>query len=339
VAITARSAVLSIVRAVHRVLDWAFDAAIIAVLVLFGLQFPHSDKLNEFRLVVALRHSGDPVLAGVGSWFKLSWPSSSTSLLPLGVAFALWIFKITLDAIVLRGQRLLGKLMPAPQPAGRGAIPGSPDFAGLEDHEAADTELAREHLLKRYREIEQALKGAKRKRCTFLSVDVVGSTQMKLGEGETDIAVTFHAYEELLRKVFEQFGAWKQAWTPDGVMVCFLQVELGVGAAQRVLQSLKKFNESDNRLRTPFRVRCGLNEGEVRIYEDSKLEKVADRVIDVAGHMQKQGTPDALLLSAEVYDKLVDKSGFRSVEQEVDGFKTYEWALVAPQPSPAAAAS
>jgi class 3 adenylate cyclase len=217
--------------------------------------------------------------------------------------------------------------MPAPEPAGHSGalLPGELGSGAI----TADSERARAALLKRYREIENALKSARRKRCTFLSLDVVGSTQMKVGEKETDVAVTFQAYMEMLKTIFEQYGAWKVAWTPDGAMVCFLQLDLAVAAAQRVLQGLKHFNDNENRLKIPFRVRCGLNEGEVPIFEDSRLESVADRVVDVAGHMQKQGPPNALWLSAEALNSLADKSGFRPTGQSVDGFEAWEWPVEA----------
>ncbi len=336
-AVTARSSVLFTVRGIQRLIDLVLTVGIVAALGLFGLQFPHSPRLDGLWLITQLRHYGDAALAGVGSWLDLTWPASSTSFLPLGIAFAIWMGKIMVDAILLRSHRALGKLMPAPQLAAAGDI-GSLGVVGLEEGISADSARARDELLKKYREIEQALKGSKRKRCAFLSIDIVGSTQMKVGERETEIAATFHAYEETLKKIFEQYGAWKQAWTPDGVMICFLQLDLAVGAAQRVLQGLKKFNESDNKLRTPFRVRCGLNEGEVPIFEDSKLEKVADRVIDVAGHMQKQGAPGTLWLSAEIYNQLGDKTGFRPTGQEVDGFQAYEW-VAEPSETAAKAAS
>lgn len=334
-AVTGRSAALFSINAIQRVIGLALTAVILSFLGLFGLQFPHSAKLDALLIIVRLRQYGDPVIREAGSWFDLAWPSSSLSFLPLGLAFATWLWKIVVDAVLLRTHRLVGKLMPAPQAAAADLGLGVAEL-GM-DEATADSEKSREELLKRYREIEKALKTSKRKRCTFLSIDIVGSTQMKIGERETEIAATFQAYEEMLRKIFDQYGAWKQAWTPDGVMICFLQPELGVAAAQRVLQSLKKFNEADNKLRTPFRVRCGINEGEVPIYEDSRLEKVADRVIDVAGHMQKQGKVDSIWLSVETFNLLTDKSGFRPTDQEVDGYKAYEWSVEATQTSAAAA--
>ena len=327
-----RPFVLYPITTLRRIVDITLTLAIVSTLILFGLQFPHSSRLETTWLIVQLHHFGDPVIAGVGSWFSINWPpSSSLSLLPIGVALGVWGIKIVIDAAFMRTHKLVSKLLPQPAVAA-GAL-GTPELAELGgDVVTADSEQERGQLLKRYREIEKALKTSKRKQCSFLSIDVVGSTQMKVGEKETDIAATFQAYEEMLRKVFEQYGAWKQAWTPDGVMICFLQPELAVGAAQRILRSLKKFNEAENKLRTPFSVRSGLNIGEVPIFEDSKLEKVADHVIDVAGHMQKQGSPDTLWLGADLYNLLTDKAGFHPTGKVVDGYEAYEWTPEVEQP-------
>ncbi len=323
-AVTKRSAILFSVRAVQRTIGLALTLALLGFLAVFGLQFPHSPRLDALWLTTHLHQWGDPLLGAVAPWFNLSWPTSSKSVLPIGAAAAAWIVKIIVDMVLIGAHRKLAKLLPAPKVAGAQAF----GIAGLEDEAAgAESQQAQEKLLKQYREIETRLKGAKQKRCAFLSVDVVGSTQMKVGETPTRVSATFQAYEEMMKKIFEQYGAWKQAWTPDGVMVCFLQLDLAVGAAQRVLENLKTFNEKENKLRTPFRVRSGLNEGEVPIYEDSKLEKVADRVIDVAGHMQKQSATNALWISSEAYSRLSDQSGFRAAGQVVDGFKVYEWSL------------
>lgn len=332
--INKRSVALFPIKLIQFAIGIVLIAAGLAFVILFGLQFPHSPKLDGTWLIIQIHRFADPALSQAATWANVSWPSSSTSFLPLATALVTWGGKIILDVIFLRFRRVVIKLVAAPKVAG--ADLGLGVLAGEDASASADSEQAREQLLKRYREIESALKGAKRKRCAFLSVDIVGSTQAKVGERETDIAVTFQAYEEMLKKIFEQYGAWKQAWTPDGVMICFLQLDLAVAAAQRILQSLIKFNEADNKLRSRFRVRCGLNEGEVPIYEDSKLEKVADRVVDVAGHMQKQGAADTLWLGEEVYNRLGEKSGFRPTGQVVDGLPAYEWSLESAQKSSAA---
>lgn len=318
----------TIVDLPFRLLQFAIGVVLIVgglgFVVLFGLQFPHSSRIDSTWIMGQIHIYQDPMISEVAKWFDSTWPSGSLSFVPLGMALVSWACKILVDLVFLRVRRLLRRLVPAPKSAVALDAAALGLFTG-DSGISADSEHAREELLKRYREIESALKTAKRKRCTFLSVDIVGSTQMKIGERDADIAATFQAYEEMLKKIFDQYGAWKQAWTPDGVMICFLQLDLAVGAAQRILHGLKRFNEHDNRLRTPFRVRCGLNVGEVPIFEDSKLEKVADRSIDVAGHMQKQGNVDALWVGQNVMEKLSDSAGFFPTGQEVDGFKVFEW--------------
>ncbi len=274
--------------------------------------------------IILVRQWFNPYVALCASWVGKEWPAPTWTFVPLVMAFAVWLVKLGSDAAFLATSRALGKMMGAKRPATKTGVyagSGFGDFAA-----SADSERGREQLLKRYRELEDALKTARRKRCAFLSVDVVGSTSMKQGETETAISATFQAYEEMLKEVFEQHAAWKSAWTPDGVMVCFLHLDLAVAAGQRVLQSLREFNQKHNKLRTSFRVRCGLNEGEVAIFEDSKLEKVVDHTIDVAGHMQKEGRPNALWLGAPVYNALGEKAGFRRTNSEVDGMIVYEWA-------------
>ena len=321
---SSRSSVQFAIRAVQRPVGWFLILVGLCFAVLFGLQFPHSPKLDEVSLIGHIHRWGDPLITRFASWFDKEWPTPSPSFIPLVVALATWGIKLAVDAIFLQTSRLVGKLMGAKRPVTKtGVYEGAAfgDFAV-----SADSAKGRDQLLKRYRELEDALKSARRKRCAFLSVDIVGSTSMKQGETETAISATFQAYEEMLKEIFEQHAAWKTAWTPDGVMVCFLQLDLAVAAGQEVLRKLREFNQKHNKLRTSFRVRSGLNEGEVAIFEDSKLEKVVDHTIDVAGHMQKEGRPNALWLGASIYNALGEKTGFRKTNSEVDGMLVFEWS-------------
>ena len=321
---TQRNFILFIINLVRFIVGLFMVALTLAFLAIFALQYIHGSKLAEAIPVMKLHRIMNPTMGLLARWLGQRWPTpNSVSYLPLGAAVAAMILKSILDLpfakldqvvrIAFRPRRLhvsLGK-------------DGKIDAGALAM--TAESERAREDLIRRYRQIEHALKSAQQKRCTLLSIDVVGSTQMKIGERPTAIAATFQAYEEMVREMFDAYGVWKQTWTPDGVMACFLDRDLAVSAAKQVLIFLKKFNEHDNHLRTPFRVRAGLNEGELVIFEDSSLEKVADRVVDVAGHMQKHANIDALWLSAEVFQELADPTGFRPVDAEVDGYKVYEW--------------
>ncbi len=327
-----RSFILFAVNAVRNLLTFLLWAIILAFAAVFLFQYWHPAALASSAVFELLHHFCDPWVAWANA--TLEPPRSLQQFVPFVLALAVW----GVQALWHWGMRTLhyrlAVLLPVDTPgpaAGKLAPLGSADSVSIAA--PPDSEKARAALLDRYRAIEAALKSAKRKGCTFLSVDIVGSTQMKAGADDTDVTVSFHAYEDMLKKVFKEYGAWKQAWTPDGVMICFLQRELAVGAAQRLLLSLEKFNTQYNRLAMPFRVRCGINEGEVPLYEDTSLERVADRVIDIAGHMQKQGRPNAIWMSHEVFALLADKSGWRPLTKKVDSFDVYEWSL---EPAPAA---
>lgn len=317
-----RKRIIRLARILQGTADLVLDLAILSFACLFLLQFFHSPKLNHLSLVADLKRAGNPVIAELASWIQADWPvRTGFSFVPVGLVFFTWLVKIVIDGIFLKAHRTVERLGRKQRLSslrtGSGWTGG-----GISP---AESERARVELLQRYRQIEQVLKQTERKRCTFLSVDVVGSTQIKRGEKEINVAATFQAYDEVVRKILAQYGAWKQTWTPDGVLACFLQTELAVAAAQRLLESLEKFNQIENRLRAPFQVRCGLNEGELAIYEDSRLKMVADHAIDLAGHLQKQCPPDTLRVSGEVYARLANTSGFQPTGGETEALAVWEW--------------
>lgn len=326
---TAPPQVILLLKVLRHLLKLVLLVPILGFLALFGLKFDHPAKWDSFAPVVQLHNWGDPILNQLDAW--LEWPPA-VRWYPLALAILFWIARATAEAKLQGLLKALTKPKLRPAPLGVSPLRTPPPIlqpkstASVLDTLPPDSEQAREELLKRYREIEEALKSSRRKQCTFLAVDLVDSTHMKEGHGTTEITVSFRAYEDMAKKVFKQYGAWKQAWTPDGVMVCFLQRELAVGAAQRILQNLDNLNATSNRLRTPFRARCGVHEGEVPIYEDTNLERVADRIIDVAGHLQKHANPNTLWVSTDVYAHLQDKSGFFDLQKIVDGYKVYGWA-------------
>ncbi len=296
---------------VQRAVDLVLSLLILASLLLSALEFVHVRGVTDSWPAMQLRHFGGPIAAVVAGWL----PPSAKPYAPLLLAAILYAVMVIADRLFGLARRAAA----APRTAAGSKAKG-PAATSVE------SEKARAQLLKEYQQIEKVLTDAKRRRCTFLSVDVAGSTAMKSGETEIAVTSTFRAYEDLLRRTFKATRAWKESWTPDGVMVCFLNLPDAVKAAQSILRELPAFNERSNRLKEKFDVRCGVNEGEVVIFEDSAVEKLVERTIDVAGHMQKYATPGTLWLGKNVYDTLEDRSGFRPTGQEVDGSETYEWS-------------
>lgn len=316
-------AMLTVVSSVHRGVSWGLMGVAGFYLVLFSTQFLHSPAWDRTWWVVQVRSLGEPLVIQLFILIKSQWPTFHFGgFLPVVIAGGVSIVRVGAGAVLLPVMGGLRKRVAELEmhPLARAAA------AYREESKRVDSEQGRLELLKRYREIQSALQDTERKRCTFLSIDVVGSTRMKENEQELPVTITFQAYMRMLEGIFEKHSAWKQSWTPDGVMVCFLDIDSAVAAAQEVLRQLRVFNRTENLLRSRISVRCGLNEGEVSIFEDSKLEKIAHRVIDITGHMQKHAKPDTLWVASEVHDKLADSSGFQPTGKHVDSHHAYEWS-------------
>jgi class 3 adenylate cyclase len=313
---------------VINVVGYALTIAYAAIMLLEVARIP---GLAHSHVMLQVARWLSPSIHTVSSWFGWAWPRGSRlnfAPLILGVVALIatniiaGLVSNTAAELRLKRRRYVSSTATA-----------APASQTLEIRRA-ETEKERAALLKRYRELEDALKSSARKECSFLSIDVVGSTQMKDGENPTAIAATFQAYEEMVKRTFESHGIWKSVWTPDGVMACFLDLQLAVRAGQQILVALPAFNAGQNRLKTPFKVRCGLNEGDVVIFEDSQLEKISDQAIDIAGHMQKYASENALQISESMYGKIEDRSGFALTGRDVDSLRTYEWKVVAAAGAP-----
>jgi class 3 adenylate cyclase/tRNA A-37 threonylcarbamoyl transferase component Bud32 len=183
----------------------------------------------------------------------------------------------------------------------------------------------------------------------FLALDVVGSTNMKVGEDAAFIEHDFKAFKKMVDGVIAKSHPLKSAWTPDGAMICFDSLDDAVQAAQAMLRRLGEFNAGTRVMQTPFRVRCGINAGEVQYDKATSMEEMSDHVIDVAGHMQKHSDPDTIFVAADLIRRSKVKRGFTAADTEVDGYDVHVWrgpsadapapqsaTLVAPEPHPAA---
>ena len=75
-----------------------------------------------------------------------------------------------------------------------------------------------------------------------------------------------------------------------------------------------------------FRVRCGVNAGRVQYDAAKPMQEMSDRVIDVAGHMQKYADPDTIFVAAPLLGKHgAEEWGFTPADTEVDGYSVAVW--------------
>ncbi len=182
----------------------------------------------------------------------------------------------------------------------------------------------REEILKQFIETKKKLDAMGRD-LAFLSIDVVDSTKMKVGEEKAFIEHDFKEFKRFVEGVLVGNGALKQAWTPDGVMTCFERVDQAVMAGRQVIIGLEAFNKNIKAMRNDFAVRCGVNSGFVYYDESLPLEEIADRVIDIAGHFQKHAKPNTIWITKLSIEPLATRDGFQPTTEVVDGYEVYEW--------------
>jgi class 3 adenylate cyclase len=186
------------------------------------------------------------------------------------------------------------------------------------------TEKDKEKFLAYYSALELALKSRVRS-CTFLSVDIVGSRELKTDSRAAAAEATFAAYGHWVKRTLAKHGVWKQTWTPDGLMAAFNTVDEAVRSAKHLIAELGYFNKDLSSLNRPVEIRCGIAYGKVSIFEDSSLEKLSDPSIDLAGHLQKMAPRNSVLIGTIALLYLTDKEGFEVSRINVDGVMPHQW--------------
>ena len=180
----------------------------------------------------------------------------------------------------------------------------------------------REELLRLFAETKKKLDDMGRD-LAFLSIDVVDSTGLKEGEEKAAIEYDFREFKNFVEHILDSKGKLKSTWTPDGVMCCFSTVDAAVEAAKTVLDGLDSFNREIKTMKRDFVIRCGINAGYVYFDESMPLEEMSDRVIDIAGHMQKHAPPNSICIAKPAIEPLEDRTGFVQTSKMVDGYEVY----------------
>ena len=160
---------------------------------------------------------------------------------------------------------------------------------------------------------------------TFLSVDIVDSTGMKVNEDKLQIQYDFLKYKKMLQGIFDEHKSIKSAWTPDGVMVAFDSPQAAISAAKKLFVQLDNFNKNEKSIKRDFILRCGINAGIVYYDATLPLEEMTDQVIDIAGHMQKHADPDTIAIPKTSAEPLAKKENLHPTDKIIDDLEVYEW--------------
>ncbi len=182
----------------------------------------------------------------------------------------------------------------------------------------------REDILKQFIETKKKLDVMGRD-IAFLSMDIVDSTKMKEGEEKAFVEYDFREFKKFVSGTLATNNSLKSVWTPDGVMCAFYRVDEAVAAARQVIDGLESFNKNVKTIKMEFNIRCGINSGFVYYDDNLPLEEIADRVIDVAGHIQKKALPNTICIAKPSIEPLTIREGFIPTENVIDGYQVYEW--------------
>jgi hypothetical protein len=98
-----------------------------------------------------------------------------------------------------------------------------------------------------------------------------------------------------------------------------------VDVAIDIFSGLKQFNKEQSSLRRYLNVRVGINTGTLLLDDVQELGKIAERDIDIAGHLQKYGRPGELLISASTWERIANRTDFKKRWQAIDDTVVYRY--------------
>jgi class 3 adenylate cyclase len=199
------------------------------------------------------------------------------------------------------------------------------------------TILQRENLRRKELSLEDAVKMQSQlksymekkfvRETTALDIDVAESAQLKSNEAPEEVVRAFSEYWKLVdMAVLSEKGRLLNR-AGDGAIYLFGNANEAVRAARAILRNLAEFNRRKNTLKSPFKIRVGLNTGE--IIEDPKASggDVFSQALDIAGHLQKMAGHGKILISENTYKKVNNQKDFVSrgiSEKDQIGYYEYQ---------------
>lgn len=314
------------------ILRWAKNIVLVLLLASFFCQFLATEKLPVLH---TMESTVNAIIGLVSHPLKKIVPT-----VYMGVEFSQLILALLLQLLLGHNpvlEKKLRKTIRIKNAASNAPRIKYPEFISVKtqtpahntDFDAGDLKVEqpgdRKKMLRQFATLKSKLDEMGHDRA-FLAIDVVDSTGMKLDEDKHIAAFAFERYNELVNETLRENGVVKFATTPDGVMSCFRTVDDAVNAASNLLKKLVTFNKEQNSIKRDFQIRCGINSGFIYLDDDTPLEQVSDRIIDIAGHMQKYAKPNTINIAASAIEPLKNSSGFTETTDVIDGQQVYQWA-------------
>jgi len=159
--------------------------------------------------------------------------------------------------------------------------------------------LSRSDLLVMLFALQRLLEGQRQRRA-FLSVDVVGSSEMKSTANELEAEYSFQQFHRWLEGIVTKHGGQIHSVAGDGAMCMFSDDSEAVKAALELQREIAQFNATQNLLSVPFRIRCGISAGNVPISDETTIGQIYSHVLDRAAILQKMSKPGGIVVGGEV---------------------------------------
>lgn len=307
---------------------WALIIALILTLV--GLALPYISSINNYPYIIKVANYEILMNEFVKSYIptRIAGYELSRVLTIVALLIGMDLCSSIIDKIKFASQRIAMRKELERMQQTYQAMPGQKDKIAMMENKLHQANLSsgknRQELLKDFANIKRELEKIGRD-LAFLAIDVADSTGMKVGEDPAIVEHDFLEYHNYVDAKFREHGLIKAAWTPDGVMACFNTIEDAVQAAKDILNGLDYFNKNVKSMKRDFTLRCGVNGGHV-FYDDSiPLEQFSDRVIDIAGHMQKYAPPNSILIAKQMIEPVKSRDNFEPTKRVVDGLEVCEW--------------
>ena len=162
-----------------------------------------------------------------------------------------------------------------------------------------DRNSARQELLKQLVDLQEHLREGQQA-ATFLSLDVVGSTKMKLHSDPLAVEFTFTEYHNYVARISEKHFGNVHSTAGDGITVAFESPQNAYNAARQIQTGLVEFNAFRNKIDVPLQLRAGIHTGQVVAPEAGNMTSINfATVIDIAAHLQKECPLGGVAISDE----------------------------------------
>lgn len=160
-----------------------------------------------------------------------------------------------------------------------------------------DPMAERQEMLRQLVTIQEKLRTGEQS-ATFVSVDVVGSTQIKAQCDPLSVEFTFNEYHLFLEMVAKRFQGRVHSTAGDGAILAFDHPQQAFAAARNLQTGILELNTFRNKTGSPLVLRVGLHTGTVVAPQAGDLTSLNfAHVIDVAAHFQKVCPPGGVAVS------------------------------------------